>query len=82
MFIIGGGVSPLAGASVRLRGQQHHYRGSLRSLGETEELRDQLLLQPQLRVQRPLGLNRWTRVVISTKLPLDTNLVSVYVSHP
>lgn len=49
----------LSGLAVRCRGQQHDYRGAIWRVGQIQELRRQLLLQPQLCVQRPLGLSEW-----------------------
>lgn len=47
------------GLTVRCRGQQHGHCGAIRCMGQTQELGRELLLQPQLCVQWPLGLSEW-----------------------
>lgn len=49
-------LSSLSGSSVRLRGQQHNYRGALWCLGKAQEFRHEFLLQQKFCVQRSLGV--------------------------
>lgn len=46
-----------SGSSVWLWRQQHYHGGAIRCVGQTQEFRCQLLLQPQFRLQWPLCLN-------------------------
>lgn len=69
----------LSGSSLRLRGQQHHYRGAVWRLGKAREFWFQFLLQQRFRVQWTLGLVsrlgiKWSSAIQSELCPWGTVL--------